>query len=328
MKDAIATSVLSKQWQSLWKKMHELKFDYRDHNLTRGTFSKDVCTCLLSHKAPVLQSLHLNVHLDRCNPEDTGILIGVAFGLHVLKLVLEVQSIGQDFIFPRSLYTFKTLEILKLKCKVLIDLPSQLCLKSLRTLHLHYVDYKDDESVVNLLSGCPNLRTLSVHRHAISYTVNTFTIAVPSLQKLSIYNSHGGDQNWGYVINAPSLKYLKIKLFSGLGFFLIENVMTDLEEATIVIVPKIIDENILGSLTSVTRLSLKISPLAIKFPTESFFYQLVSLELHENKETWWNLLTSMLDISPKLQVLKLINVSNVHQSVSKFFKSVFACLLV
>lgn len=30
----------------------------------------------------------------------------------------------------------------------------------------------------------------------------------------------------------------------------------------------------------------------------------------------------MLDISPKLQVLKLINVSNVHQSVSKFFKSI------
>lgn len=172
-KDAIATSVLSKQWQSLWKMMHKLKFDYRDHNRKLGTFSKDVCTCLLSHKAPVLQSLHLKVHLDRCNPKDTGILIGVAFGLHVLKLVLEVQSSkGQVFSFPRSLYTFKTLEILKLKFKVLIDVPSQLCLKSLRTLHLHYVDYKDDESVVNLLSGCPNLKTLSVHRYAFSNTVN------------------------------------------------------------------------------------------------------------------------------------------------------------
>ncbi|KAL9292869.1 putative FBD domain-containing protein [Arabidopsis thaliana] len=45
----------------------------------------------------------------------------------------------------------------------------------------------------------------------------------------------------------------------------------------------------------------------IKFPTGSFFYQLVSLELYTNKAEWWNLLVLMLDSSPKLQVLKLIS---------------------
>jgi len=54
----------------------------------------------------------------------------------------------------------------------------------------------------------------------------------------------------------------------------------------------------------------------IKFPTGSIFYQLVSLELYTNKAEWWNLLVLMLDSSPKLQVLKLIGVSNVHLSAN------------
>ncbi|KAF3611393.1 hypothetical protein DY000_02046979 [Brassica cretica] len=42
------------------------------------------------------------------------------------------------------------------------------------------------------------------------------------------------------------------------------------------------------------------------------FYQLVSLEMYTHKVAWWNLLTLMLDSSPKLQVLKLIDHSS-HQ---------------
>ncbi|XP_020879992.1 putative F-box/FBD/LRR-repeat protein At3g49040 [Arabidopsis lyrata subsp. lyrata] len=44
----------------------------------------------------------------------------------------------------------------------------------------------------------------------------------------------------------------------------------------------------------------------IKYPSGSiFFHQLLSLELHTNKRKWWNLLTPMLEASPKLQILKL-----------------------
>ncbi|ESQ32789.1 hypothetical protein EUTSA_v10005660mg [Eutrema salsugineum] len=254
--------------------MPKLKFDYRDHKHELGTFSNNVCTTLLSHTAPVIQKV-------------------------------EYQS-GQIYRFPRTLYNFKTLETLQLRFNVLINVPSTVFLTSLRTLHLHYVNYKDFKSVLNLLSGCPNLKTLSVHRYPCSNTVKTFTIAVPSLQRLSIYNSNGGQQDWGYVINATSLKYLKIKGICGLGFCLIENV-TELVEANITDVSDIFNENLVGSLTSVKRLSLRISPLKVKFPTDNVFYQLVHLELHACKEAWFNLLTLMLVSSPKLQVLKLIN---------------------
>jgi hypothetical protein len=38
------------------------------------------------------------------------------------------------------------------------------------------------------------------------------------------------------------------------------------------------------------------------------FYQLVSLEMYTREAEWWNLLTLMLENSPKLQVLKLTDV--------------------
>ncbi|WZZ81893.1 hypothetical protein YC2023_102465 [Brassica napus] len=45
----------------------------------------------------------------------------------------------------------------------------------------------------------------------------------------------------------------------------------------------------------------------ITFPsTGTIFHQLVHLELSTDKADWWNLLTRMINMSPRLQVLKLI----------------------
>ncbi|CAL9238661.1 unnamed protein product [Arabidopsis halleri] len=219
-KVAITTSVLSKQWQSHWKMMPKLKFDSFLHRLGLENVSKS----LLSHKAPVLQSFGLKVRLDgRNNAVDIGILIGIAMTRNVRKLVLEVYFHRGSFAFPRSLYNCVTLETLKLILNVVMDVPSSVSLKSLRTLHLLAVDFKDDESVINLLSGCPNLQDLVMRRHSSS-SVKTFTIVVPSLQKLAIHNGSGGQQRWGYVINTPSLKYLKLEGSKAFESFKIENV--------------------------------------------------------------------------------------------------------
>ncbi|XP_018463912.2 FBD-associated F-box protein At3g49020-like [Raphanus sativus] len=211
-----------------------------------------------------------------------------------------------------------TLEILELST-MLLDFPCRVGLKSLKMLHLINVKFRDEESVCNILCGCPILEDLTVNQRG-NYDAETFTIAVPSLQRLTIVDTFLGKVSGGYVINAPSLKYLNIKgvgaewlggiISSGedYGFFLIENA-TELVEAKIIGV--IIDihvhnEDILASLTSVKRLSLDFSPLKIKCPTGITFYQLVSLELNTRKTEWSNLLARMLDNSPKLQILKLI----------------------
>ncbi|KAG7560166.1 FBD domain [Arabidopsis thaliana x Arabidopsis arenosa] len=298
----IATSVLSKSWTSLWKMVPNLKFDSKYHH----TFSENVCRSLISHRTPFLESLHLRIE-DESDALDVGILIGIAFARHMRKFVLKFPFQEESYVrFPSAWCSCNdTLEILKLKYYILLDFPSLVCLKSLRKLHLYHVKFKDEESVCNLLCGCPSLEDLVVHRYS-TIDVLTYTIVVPSLQRLTIYDDYYGEGVGGYVINAPSLKYLNIDGFNGLEFCLIEKA-PELVEAKISDIFEIANENILESLTSAKRLSLHLPPLKIKYPIGKIFYQLLSLELRTFSYEWCNLLSFMLDSSPKLQILKLID---------------------
>ncbi|KAG2264266.1 hypothetical protein Bca52824_071345 [Brassica carinata] len=217
-KDAVATSVLSKRWRYLCKMMPRLRFWYeRTDDLER--FSDNVCRFLLSHQAPVLQSLHLEVNFERGSTMDIGVLLGVAFGLHVRELELQVYS-WKPYRFPTSLYKCRTLETLKLGSRVLLDVPFPVCLKALRTLSLFDVSYKDDGSVVNLLSGCSVLENLEVMMFSHP-RLGTFTIHVPSLQNLTLISD--SEDFTVFVINAPHLKYLNLKGLIDEDSCLIEN---------------------------------------------------------------------------------------------------------
>ncbi|CAF2004718.1 unnamed protein product [Brassica oleracea] len=279
-KDAVATSVLSKRWRFLCKMTPNLRFCYHG---TKGLvrFSDNVCRCLLSHQAPVLQSLHLKMILKNDSTIDVGVLLGIAFGRHVRELELEVYSSDEPYSFPTSLYNCGTgtLETLKLGHNVLVDVPFPVCLKALRTLRLNAVSYNDAGSVVNLLSGCSSLENLEVMMY-LHPDVENFTIDVPSLQCLTLV---AADEEYAYfssyVINAPSLKYLNLKgLIDEESSLLIENM------------PELVEAHITDT----------------KFPTDIIFKQLVYLELHIYAPERWNLLILMLHSSPNLQVLKLI----------------------
>ncbi|KAG7634179.1 FBD domain [Arabidopsis suecica] len=302
----VATSVLSKQWRSLWKLVPNLEFDSDDYESEHYTFSEIVCKSFLSHKAPVLESFRLK--FVNFNPVDIGLWVGIAFSRHLRELVLDFYPAelgrGVTFTFPSSLCTCNTLETLKLVLCILVDIPSPVLMKSLRTLHLEFVRYKDESSVRNLLSGCPGLEELRLYRGDDS-DIKVFTIEVPSLQRLTIHDNNDGPEFWGYVINAPFLKYLLIEELRCPEFCLNA---PELVEANIAEVTSITIEKFLGSFTSVSRLLLNLSPLKITYPTGSMFYQLVSLEMYTREAEWWNLLTLMLENSPKLQVLKLTDV--------------------
>ncbi|EOA26100.1 hypothetical protein CARUB_v10019522mg, partial [Capsella rubella] len=290
--DAIATSVLSKRWRSLWKLVPNLEFDSEYHR----DFSENVCRSLNLHGALFLESLHLMIRYWReASESDIAMCIGIAFEHHLRKLVLDYDFRKQGLdIFPSSvLCTLNNrLEILELSGSMILDLPSPACFKSLRELYLYYIHFENDKSVRNLLCGCPSLEDLIMHRCG---NVKTFTVAVPSLQRLTINDRYTGRDGRGYVINAPSLKYLNLEGICTREFFLIENA-PELVEAKIGVYSETTNENILETLTS------------IKYPTGKNFYQLLYLEMctNEPKERW-NLLSLMLDSSPKLQILKLFD---------------------
>nr|VDC68548.1 unnamed protein product [Brassica rapa] len=182
------------------------------------------------------------MNFGRGSTMDIGVLLGVAFGLHVRELELQVYSGGEPYRFPTSLYNCGTLETLKLGPNVLVDVPFPVCLKALTTLRLYKVIVKDERSVVNLLSGCSSLENLEVITCTHS-DVKTFTIAVPSLQRLTLITSID-EYQLAYVINVPSLKYLYLR-----GQILLTCVVSSMKK-------------FLVSLTSLKRLTLEIdSPL-------------------------------------------------------------------
>ncbi|CAA7058340.1 unnamed protein product [Microthlaspi erraticum] len=80
------------------------------------------------------------------------------------------------------LYTCETLRKLILSEKILVDVPCPVNLPSLHQLQLLDVVYKDEDSHVTLLSGCPVLKLLKVSRQDdVDDNVRKFTVKVPSL---------------------------------------------------------------------------------------------------------------------------------------------------
>ncbi|CAA7026791.1 unnamed protein product [Microthlaspi erraticum] len=275
-----------------------IKFDSGSHKSDQhGSFSEIVCRTLLSSNSPVLDSFSLVDISESEVSKDLESWIGIAFARHVRKLVLKlrIDYQVQDLITFPSVFCGcnNTLEILELKYKYLfvLDFPCRVGLKSLKKLDLRYVGFEGgEECVCNLLGGCPSLEDLVVYRKG-NYDAKTFTIAVPSLRRLTIKDSFQGTRNGGYVIKAPCLKYLKIKGVGSIdtrfgsfsfigghcslggqgidesewyGFCLIENAPQLVEAKIIGVIDiHVHNENIMESLTSAQRLSLDFSPLKV-----------------------------------------------------------------
>ncbi|XP_024012682.1 putative FBD-associated F-box protein At5g56430 [Eutrema salsugineum] len=198
--------------------------------------------------------------------------------------------------------THETLVVLRLKQALIEDVPSSAFFRCLKTLSLIDVIFSSDKTVDRFLSCCPILETLDVDLW-IREEVKTFAICVPSLQRLKIKNIVGGYKNaregHGFVINAPSLIYLKI-IDHLSGFFSLVK-MPEKVEANIHL-RHCDSEELLGSLTSAKKISLCLKPKMDSYHPECDFDQLVSLELCVMCSLDW--LNLLLRHSPKLRFLR------------------------
>ncbi|KAF8082186.1 hypothetical protein N665_0845s0044, partial [Sinapis alba] len=217
---------------------------------------------------------------------------------------------------PSSLYTSETLQRLTLINCVFLDVPVHVRLPSLATLSLKFVTYANNTSLQRLLSGCPNLEVLSVvveHRIGdppIEDPPMDVSLVMPSLQRLHMSDSSSGTRGL-YVLDAPSLKYLDISDAASCNFRQIEN-MPELVRARVSF-GAASTHKFLKPLSSVRHLTLQqpLTELHMKQvvnPSGMIFNQLVHLDLYTFAVGWWDLLTCMLQYSPKLRFLKLIDV--------------------
>ncbi|VYS46848.1 unnamed protein product [Arabidopsis thaliana] len=317
-KKAVATSILSKQWRYVWLMLPKLEFKDEGSESVGWFIEKS----LQLHKAPKLDCLI--VELGPHCPIDVDVRKWVenAVNRDVKDLDFTLLWSAAPTSFPKSLYTCDTLVCLTLSNQILVDVSSPVSLPSLLDLSLHYVVYKDDGSLVRLLSSSPVLKRLSVHSHEDD-NLKTFTVKVSSLESLNY------DENWlkdevednevdevvdnevevddlngSLVIDSPALK--ELHLSEVWDYCLIEN-MSFLDEAFISNVPYP-DEKFLRSLSSVKHLFLLFSKSmvaccnAIKFSwlIEFYFFPISLVD-------WLMPLMFLLQNSPKLKTPTIDN---------------------
>ncbi|EOA32991.1 hypothetical protein CARUB_v10016321mg [Capsella rubella] len=310
-KDAVATSLLSKRWLSLWKLVPRL--DYVTTPWHSSDPSSDfINNFLLLSEAPVLETMHLRLgYFCKREEHERWVEIAVARHVRVLELIHSTYP-STPMPCPSSLFTCRGLVVLSLQEVMIWEIPSTIFLQSLKTLSLLCVRFcsrRDDELVHTLLSACPVLETLVVRRW-LEDCVTTFNIAVPSLQSLYIMHRPGGHvqtDDRECVINAPSLKALKVS--DELSWFRLLVEMPKLVKAEIKI-RQDDSKKLLRCLASAKHLSLCVTSAKQLLTEKSVenLCQLEYLELCTICSSDW--LCLLLKHSPKLRVLRLNNQRN------------------
>ncbi|XP_019088662.1 PREDICTED: F-box/FBD/LRR-repeat protein At5g56420-like isoform X2 [Camelina sativa] len=306
-KDAIAMSTLSKRWMSLWTLVPRLVFDVNsdsededeEENQSRN-LAQFVSGTLLLHKAAVLESFHLNI-ASECSGSEVGLWVRIALDRFVRDLKISFYNDHGPVRLPSRLFRCETIETLELCRVIALDVPCRFSFRSLKKLRLLSVRYSDEESFSRFISNCPVLEDLVVETCEEDNVV-TFTVNVASLQSLSISHTLRDIPNSDevFVIHSHGLKQLKVVDYFG-ELNLIGN-MLKLVEANLQY--ECLYAKVLEPFTSVKRLYLCLFGEA-QFLTGIVLSHLVWLELCTCEDNWTNMLVSVLQHAPKLQVLKL-----------------------
>ncbi|CDP13104.1 unnamed protein product [Coffea canephora] len=225
---AAQTGILSKRWRDVWLSIPALEFQMH----LRANYEGDM-TAFDSFAKPKIESF--TNFLDRLfairdtssikkfrlvfdHPVDSRCLNNWLSALHKIQ-ELDLELLVQRE-FPWSPLADKLLEILKLSCISLPNIPSSVSFPRLKVLHLHSATYVDDASVEKLLSSCPVLEDLQISRWEWD-NVRNFVITVPSLKRLTLdfttheTNLYDDDHyedgvEYKLIITAPNLEYLSL----------------------------------------------------------------------------------------------------------------------
>jgi len=167
-KDSAATTILSKRWKPLWRSVLDLDFDgksFKDFN----TFRHVVYSVMLSRGvAQPIRSFRFKCHIDHVlyDINDVNIFINAAVERKTENLELNMMCWPEDHITVKlspSIFSCKTLTLLKLNSVVLNNLPSQVDLPLLKTLHLDLVRFMSYEEFIRFFIGCPILEELQTN---------------------------------------------------------------------------------------------------------------------------------------------------------------------
>ncbi|XP_027923026.1 F-box/FBD/LRR-repeat protein At4g26340-like [Vigna unguiculata] len=184
----VATSVLSKRWNLLWRSVHSFDFDFGYHGRSIDTYEVDYYRFLFSMSSfLVWRDRNQPLHRFRLSCADIfnnftskSIKTAVSGFGRVQHIDLNLDS---QMVMPSVVFTCKTLVVLRLAHITLSEI-SFVDLPSLKILHFDFVSVSKDLNFSQLLSGCPNLEDLEV-KNMVCESKGTF-VRLPKLVRASI----------------------------------------------------------------------------------------------------------------------------------------------
>ncbi|XP_039683950.1 F-box/FBD/LRR-repeat protein At3g52680 [Medicago truncatula] len=191
----VTTSVLSKRWKHVWLSVLALDFD------SGGIETSDLFLDGV-HSTMYRRDITLPIHSfrfksrDFCIQNDINQFVYLVLQRGIQNLCLDLYKYCRFTIeLPATILSCRTLKVLKLRNLTVGDISQvDIYLPSLKTLHLHKIDFKCYEHLKNLLLGCPVLEDLETTKSC--FVANFLSrlsadfIALPSLIKARICELH------------------------------------------------------------------------------------------------------------------------------------------
>ncbi|KAL6283329.1 hypothetical protein ACE6H2_014258 [Prunus campanulata] len=294
---AVRTTVLSKRWNNVWTYVPNLDLDcQRDfgsyyHRCDHDRFGMFIDRLLCSRNSSDIKKFRLSTRVTDLARVEGWICTVVRRNVVELDLQLDAgREEKYTFVLPRSVFSCKTLKVLKLCGSLCISVPyappdpgvSQVSNLSI------YTNIKE-ASIYKMKVSAPELKTLRISSSSEKYVGENVLIDAPKLEKLDVQTHLEAVSN--YSLDARSLVNANI-VFD--DYYWRGRSRTSLPEHAIAI---------LAGISNVKYLSLETSYLrAGDLP---LFPNLNQLKVVVDRCKYWDLLAVLLENAPNLEDLDL-----------------------
>ncbi|KAL5703127.1 hypothetical protein ACHQM5_028259 [Ranunculus cassubicifolius] len=201
MKDAMRTSILSKQWKSITSSLPNFEFDQfsaTGKKFTPVEFRNFIDTMVARHDGSHIQRFCLNVKINKPSMSFDHVYAWMGFAVdhNVKEIELEVDDIAcmtmseESRRLPSCFFTCKTVTVLILY-GVRIEWPSIVSFPALKSFTLQEVvfDYAKTISGIISSSACPVLEYLSIIYCELPQ-LTPIIISNPSIKYIKVYDNN------------------------------------------------------------------------------------------------------------------------------------------